>query len=401
MKTFHCSGCGSLAFFENIKCINCGHALGFIPLLGELHALEVNGDGTWKVNGAGHADQSYELCENGRQHQICNWMVPAGDPNRFCESCRLNELIPNLALPGNLERWHKLELAKRRIIYSIMRFGLPTAGLPEENRPALRFSFIGDLGDGTVPLTGHLNGLITVNIAESDDVERERRRVNLHEPYRTLLGHLRHEVAHYYWDRLIDRSQWLAGFRKLFGDETADYAAALKLFYERGAPADWQARHVSAYASAHPWEDWAETWAHYFHIMDMVETAANFGMTLNPDHPASRLMKANLRHNFDFREFDAVLENWFPLTCALNSLNRGMGLPDVYPFALSSKAVEKLKFIHEVVQSARPKMEEPAAQPTPRPMPRKMQGKLTMAEQELVLPAGKRKMAEFLLLDRH
>jgi hypothetical protein len=294
----------------------------------------------------------YRVCDNNRQHQVCNWMAPLDDPNSLCDACRLNKVIPNLSSPANRGRWHKLEMAKRRIIYTIMRLGLPVDGVPAENRPALRFSFVGDAGGGPPPLTGHLNGLIVINIAEADDAERERRRVNLHEPYRTLLGHLRHEVAHYYWDRLIANSQWLDGCRKYFGDETADYGAALAKYYREGAPADWQARHVSAYASSHPWEDWAETWAHYFHIMDMVETAASFGLTLHPMHPAAKTMTAEPPNAFSFNaSFDCVLENWFPLTYALNSLNRGMGLHDVYPFVLSTPAIEKLRFIHEVAQS--------------------------------------------------
>jgi hypothetical protein len=223
---------------------------------------------------------------------------------------------------------------------------------PNENRLALRFNFIGDLAGSPTPLTGHLNGLITINVAEADDTERDR----------TLLGHLRHEVAHYYWDRLMPNSKWLPGFRKLFGDETADYEAALKQYYQQGAPPDWQARHVSAYASAHPWEDWAETWAHYFHIMDMVETAGSFGMILQPKHPAAKSMTADPRNIFDFNlGFDCILENWFPLTHALNSLNRGMGLLDVYPFALSTGAIEKLRFIHEVVQATRRNENAPAS----------------------------------------
>ena len=277
-------------------------------------------------------------------------MVAVNDPNQFCASCRLNKLIPNLSLPGNLDRWRKFETAKRRIIYTLLRLGLPMEEAPGENRPALRFNFIGDSDDGTPQLTGHANGLITINIAEADEVERERRRVNLHEPYRTLLGHLRHEVGHYYWDRLIAGSKWLAGFRKLFGDETADYKAALTQYYQQGPSPEWQRRYVSAYASAHPWEDWAETWAHYLHIVDMVETAESFGMTLQAKHPASKSMAANPRNAIDGKaNFDVVLENWFPLTHALNSLNRGMGLPDVYPFVLSSQAIEKLGFIHQVV----------------------------------------------------
>ncbi len=263
-------------------------------------------------------------------------------------------MIPDLSVAGNRERWHKLELAKRRLVYTLLRLGLPMAGMPEEQRPALRFKFIGQVAGETPVLTGHLNGLITINIAEADDAERERRRVSLHEPYRTLLGHLRHEVAHYYWDRLIANGRWLPRFRQLFGDETDDYAAALQRYRQQGAPPDWQTRHVSAYASAHPWEDWAETGAHYFHILDMVETAGSFGMTLKPSHPAAISMTAEPQKIDPFgASFDAVLKNWFPLTHALNALNRGMGLPDVYPFVLSNQAIEKLRFIDEVVQAAR------------------------------------------------
>lgn len=281
-------------------------------------------------------------------------MVAADDSNPFCLSCRLNELIPDLSVPDNLARWNKFETAKHHVIYTLIRLGLPMDGVPEENRPALRFKCVADVDGCTPVLTSHCNGLITLNIAEADDAERERRRVKFHEPYRTLLGHLRHEVAHYYWDRLIANSKWLSGFRALFGDETADYAAALNQYYKQGSPPDWQARHVSAYASAHPWEDWAETGAHYFHILDMVETAEGFGMTLAPKHPSAKTMTATPHNAFDLNmSFDSVLANWFPLTYALNSLNRGMGLLDAYPFALSSPAIEKLQFIHDVVQSAR------------------------------------------------
>jgi hypothetical protein len=351
VKAFHCEGCGSLVFFDNVKCVTCGHVLGFLPSSCELAALEPAENGAWRALVPGQNDPFFRFCKNGQQYEVCNWMIAANDPNSFCISCRLNALIPNLSQSGNLERWHKLEKAKRRIIYTILRLGLPTEGSTHEHRPALRFNFVADLGGCLTSLTGHLNGSIVINIAEADDDERERRRLNFREPYRTLLGHLRHEVAHYYWDRLIANGKWLSGFRKFFGDETADYGAALRQYYEHGSPPDWQSRHVSAYASAHPWEDWAETWAHYFHIMDMVETAESFGMTLAPKHPAAKFMTASPRNGFDAEvSFDAVLENWFPLTYALNALNRGMGLHDVYPFALSCQAIEKLQFIHEVVR---------------------------------------------------
>ena len=352
MKTFYCTACGSLVFFENVKCLKCGHALGFLPLPAELKALEPVTSETWRPLNSEKGGPVYRLCGNGQQHSVCNWMVPVKETEPFCIACRLNEMIPDLSVPGNAVRWHKLEMAKRRIIYTLLQLRLPMNEGPGENKSSLRFKFVGDPDGGAPALTGHENGLITINIAEADEVERERRRVNLQEPYRTLLGHFRHEVAHYYWDRLIANSKWLDRFRQLFGDETTDYSAALKQYYAQPVPQDWQERYVSAYASAHPAEDWAETGAHYFHIMDMVETAGSFGMMLQPKHPAAESMTADARNAFDLKKsFDAVLENWFPLTYALNSLNRGMGLPDIYPFVLSSKSIEKLSFIHEVAQA--------------------------------------------------
>jgi len=356
MKAFHCDHCGSLVFFENVQCLKCGHALGFLPDVNDLSTLELAPDGVWRAITPAAQGALYRQCANGTQHQVCNWLVRVEDPNLFCVACRLNDVIPDLEVRGNLERWRKLEAAKRRIIYTLRRLGLSTEGVPSENRPALRFRFLGNPASGPLPLTGHSQGAITVNIAEADDDERERRRVHLREPFRTLVGHLRHEIAHYYWDQLISWTPRLTRFRELFGNEEWNYAAALQTYYQQGPPAGWQTRHISAYASAHPWEDWAETWAHYLHIVDTVETAASFGITLNPAHPDAKAMTADPTKVAEpDTSFSSVLKHWLPLTCALNSLNRGMGLPDLYPFVLSGPAIEKLQFVHEVVQAARGK----------------------------------------------
>ena len=347
MKTFYCDHCNHLVFFENIQCLNCNHALGFLPNLLDLSALEPAGENAWRALAAAAGGRSYRQCQNGSEHQICNWLVPEGG-GPFCPACQLNQTIPDLKVAGNLERCHKMELAKRRTVYTLLKLGLPLQG--RENRPALQFRFLANT-PGTPPvLTGHEHGLITLDIDEADDPEREKRRVNLHEPYRTLLGHFRHEVAHYYWELLIADTPRLARFRELFGDESQDYAAALKNYYDHGTPADWQTRQVSAYASAHPWEDWAETWAHYLHIVDTIETAAGFGLALKPRHPAANSMTADSTKLAETEDsFDRILNCWLPLTAALNSLNRGMGLPDLYPFVLSAPAIEKMRFIHGTV----------------------------------------------------
>jgi hypothetical protein len=328
--------------------VKCQAALGFLPDLLDLSTLESAGEHRWQALTPTAGGRVYRPCQNQIQHQVCNWLIPDDDPNPLCRACRHNDTIPDLSVADNLIRWNRLEIAKRRLFYTLLHLGLSVDG--HENKPRLRFSFVQDRQAGPSILTGHSQGLITINVAEADDAVREQRRTNLHEPYRTLLGHFRHEVGHFYWDQLIAQSPGLKAFRNLFGDETQDYSAALQAYYRTGAPADWALRHVSAYASAHPWEDWAETWAHYLHIRDTVETAASFGLRLNPRHPNADAMTAEPgRMREDERDFGRILKNWLPVTFAVNELNRGMGLPDVYPFILSDRSVEKLRFVHQVI----------------------------------------------------
>lgn len=341
MKCFHCNNCGMMVFFENEHCVKCGESLGFLT-----DTLEMAPESQWLAS-----DNSYRNCANKDQYQVCNWMIPGNDDNSFCLACRLNEMIPDLTVSGNRDRWYKLELAKRRCLYTFLQLGLPVETGEEESHQALRFRFLGDSQNSPPVLTGHDNGVITINIAEADDDERERRRLKLHEPYRTLVGHIRHESGHYYWDRLIANSPQLARFRELFGDETVDYNSAMKKYYQDGPAADWPERMVTAYASLHPWEDWAETWAHYLHIVDTLETAASFGLGLNPDGhqshaPKTVSSKMSGRHT----DFNKLLASWQPLTCALNSINRGMGFADLYPFVITEAVIEKLRFIHTLVE---------------------------------------------------
>ena len=266
MKLFSCPHCGQRLYFENAQCLSCGSPVLYDP--------DVAGfvlSGTDDVFSCANVDQ----CD-------CNWRVPEGQ--RFCRACVLNKIIPDLAIVGNRERWTRVEAAKKRAIYSLLAFGLPVGPKSDPgDEIGLAFDFLADPG-GIAPggehiLTGHDNGLITLNVAEADSAEREKMRVQMGEHYRTLLGHFRHELGHYYWDRLVrDDAHWLGRFRATFGDERADYAEALSRHYADGPPPDWQARHISAYAASHPWEDWAETFAHHLHITDTLEMvhALNF-----------------------------------------------------------------------------------------------------------------------------
>jgi hypothetical protein len=348
MKIFHCDHCQHLVFFENVRCVKCEHALAYLPDLMDMGSLEPAGANRWRSLARGAKDKTYRLCENYSRVNVCNWTVPDKDPNPLCRSCRLTRVIPDLSKPEHKQAWYRLEIAKRRLVYSLLSQGLPVASKVEDPDHGLAFEFLSDLG--TKVLTGHDHGVITLNIAEADDAERERRRHDLHEPYRTLLGHFRHEIGHYYWDRLIANSDRLEGFRQNFGDERPDYGQALRDYYQKGAPADWQEHFISAYASAHPWEDWAETWAHYLHMTDTLETAISSGLSLQPRRSDEPAIKSNLSWRGGYPlSFERLIENWFPLTYVLNNLNRSLGTQDPYPFVLSATAFDKLRFVHQTV----------------------------------------------------
>jgi hypothetical protein len=352
MKIFHCDYCQQLVFFENVQCVRCQHALAFLPDLEEVGSLEPAGDDHWRSPASGASGRAYRQCKNYSTENVCNWAVPVEDANPLCRSCRLTRVIPDLSRPGHKEAWYRLEVAKRRLVYTLLGLELPLASKTEEPERGLAFEFLADpeRPNAAPVLTGHQNGVITVNVAEADDATREKRRHELHEPYRTLLGHFRHESAHHYWDRLIQDSPRLDGFRALFGDERVDYGQALRRHYQEGPPAYWQDRFVSAYASSHPWEDWAETWAHYLHMADTLETANACGLSLRPRRHDEPTLKPELvLHGSRPVSFDDMIEGWFPLTYVLNNLNRGLGLPDGYPFVLSPPAIEKLRFVHDAI----------------------------------------------------
>ncbi len=354
MKVFHCDHCGQLVFFENTVCLNCGHVLAYLPDLGDISALEQIEGGLWKSQPRDGQERTWRLCLNYSQQNVCNWAVAEDDPNSLCVSCRLTRVIPNLSPPGSKLAWQRLETAKRRLIFTLLDMHLPLTDKNNSPEHGVAFEFLADGDRGGQPvLSGHENGVITINIAEADDAERERRRSDLQEPYRTLIGHFRHEIGHYYWDRLIQDTDQFDGFRSLFGDERADYAQALAVHYANGAPGDWQTRFISAYASSHPWEDWAETWAHYLHMADALQMAFYSGVSLRPKDQAEPTVSQKTLKEGDAGSFDRMIEAWFPLTYIINNFNRGLGVPDGYPFVLSTSVIAKLRFVHDLIAAAR------------------------------------------------
>ncbi|MDW5289127.1 putative zinc-binding metallopeptidase [Formosa sp. PL04] len=347
MKIFQCSNCDFPVFFENTACESCGSALGYLDSENEI--LANNSDFLkWSVKG-----QTYTYCKNKSLH-ACNWLVPINHETGFCTSCDLNRTIPDLSVPEYYERWQIMEIAKHRLIYALQRLELPIISKFENPETGLFFDFLSKEDanvDGKKVMTGHANGVITILLAEADTVSREQMRISLNEKYRTLIGHFRHEVGHYYWDRIFANENFLSEYRNLFGDERKDYGEALKLHYKNGAPKNWKADFISTYASSHPWEDWAETWAHYLHILDAMETAFYFGLEGAPNLRNSHHMRIKAIYPYkDNISFQAILDETSSLFYAVNSINRSMGITDVYPFVVSDKVKEKLEFIHQILQ---------------------------------------------------
>jgi len=353
LRRYQCR-CGQPVFFGNSRCLACGRELGFEPGALTVLALEP-------------AQARWLRCANAARCG-CNWLVQRGEaPHHegLCRACRLNRTIPDLAEGRNAELWSRIEVAKRRLVSQLLALGLPVRSrVTEDTGRGVMFDFLRSAPGGPPVITGHADGLITLDLDEADDATRARMRDALAEPYRTLLGHLRHEIGHYYWQRLVaggavgttgpesDAGGWLQPFRVRFGDERADYAAALQRHYREGPPADWPVRCVSAYASSHPWEDWAETFAHYLHMVDTLDTALSFGLDaeevetgFTPYGPEA----LDAPGDPEAGRFLGFINAWLPISALMNELARSMGQPDFYPFVLSAPAVAKLHLVHRIV----------------------------------------------------
>lgn len=346
-------------FFPNSQCLACGTPLGYEPERARLWPLQSHPSqpGRWVAWGSDpdHAPV-FLRCANLLSPAACNWLLRSDDPQAargLCRACRLNRTIPALGDPDHPDNellWGRMEQAKRRLVSALIAMGLPVASrLSEDPQRGLMFDLLRPQA-GQAVHTGHDRGLVTLNLEEADDAHREAARQSLREPYRTVLGHFRHEVGHYYWMRLVEGTPWMTGFRQRFGDETQDYAASLQRHYAQGPPAHWWLQHVSAYASSHPWEDWAECWAHYLHMRDTVDTALSFGLRparfeLAEFTPfgADALHEPSDPQGLGFLAF---VHDWARLSTLLNELARAMGQPDLYPFVLPRPVVAKLHFIH-------------------------------------------------------
>ena len=374
MNTFTCS-CEDhqILFFESNHCVACNRTVGLDDWFDKVepYDLEEESGEYFKAENPGIR---YQKCDNHADYEVCNGMVnmntfvPSDKEGEvLCFACRFNDIIPNLSVVEHIPLWKKMETAKRRALYTLKELSLPTRNLSEDPEGGLSFSFTADrdvndhfvskLKNSKTVFTGHNCGHITINLAEANDVARSHTKLAMGENYRTLLGHFRHELGHYYFDKLI------AGYpekhalcKRYFGDDELSYQDALDKHYKNGAPKNWSENFISEYATMHPYEDWAETWAHYMHIIDTLETAQNFsitGSTSSNAEDTEEVEDLNLPQDaYFFRSQTSItniLDTWIDFSVILNSLNRSMGMNDAYPFVLTDPVRTKLSFVHHAI----------------------------------------------------
>ena len=329
MRSFSCT-CGNRIYFENDRCLACGQELAFDVEHLTLRPVRPR-------------DQH---CANRVALKTCNWLVSSpGDA--FCRACALNEIVPDLSDRRRIKLYYEVEKAKRRLLFTLLALGLPVEGR-DERKDGLAFHILADARLDGVDLdpaadeavvTGHLEGLITINLLEADPHLRERMRMAMNESYRTLLGHFRHESGHYYWQRLVKDEP--SEFREVFGDERQPYEESLQTYYRDGPPANWQESFINAYATSHPLEDFAECWAHYLHMVDTLQTAAEDGVALEGRRICNPLAEG--------ATFDSMVEDWRAVAGVVNDMNRSLGLDDAYPFGISTGTAAKLRYVRRVV----------------------------------------------------
>jgi hypothetical protein len=354
MQTFQCT-CGGRLFFNNTICTNCGSEVAWCEVCRRVAPIVPVG-GRYSC-GNPKCGAALAKCHNYLVETVCNRAFPVdpaappivADPLTgvgLCKACRLNNIVPDLSVAGNHDRWANLELAKRQLLYQLDELGLRYAPADVGSELPLQFDFKATTPEDSV-LTGHADGLITINLSEADSVERERVRKQMHEPHRSLIGHFRHEVGHYYWMTLVE-GKCEDECNAVFGDyRDPPYAEALERHYTEGSAPGWQGRFVSAYATAHPWEDFAETWGFYLDMWEVLSTMHHHLTSLAADPKILPI--------------EALAKTYQELGVFFNEVNRTMGLKDLVPEVISDEVVKKLAFIHDLVRR------EPAPAPAVAP----------------------------------
>ena len=376
MKTFNCS-CPDhqVLFFESTHCVACDRVVGLDDSFDKVEPYNLDKKTGFYFKES-QPDVRYQKCDNHANYSACNGMVnmDSFEPSDvkdevLCFACRFNEVIPDLSVVEHIPLWKKMEAAKRRAMYTLKVLPLLLNNIAEDPEGGLSFDFTTDrdvndhfvskLKDQKAVFTGHNCGHITINLAEADEVARSHTKLAMGEQYRTLLGHFRHELGHYYFDKIIvGHADKHALCKQYFGDDELDYKKAMDKHYKNGAPKDWSDSFISEYATMHPYEDWAETWAHYMHIMDTLETAQNFSITgsirgnTEETEEVGDLYLPQDAYFFSAQtSITSILDSWVEFSVILNSLNRSMGLNDAYPFVLTDSVRGKLSFIHHAIHN--------------------------------------------------
>jgi hypothetical protein len=383
MKTFKCDcKADQILFFESTICVACERVVGLVDKFDKVEPYDLD-EASGQYFKMAEPDIRYQKCDNHADYKTCTGMVNLstfvpveGEEEVLCFACRFNETIPDLSIVEHIPLWKKMEVAKRRALYTLKAMKLPLETIVQNPESGLSFDFTTDrdvndhfastLKNQQAVFTGHDCGHITINLAEADDVARSHIKLAMGEKYRTLLGHFRHELGHYYFDKLISGSpQKHALCKQYFGDDELSYKDAMDKHYKDGAPENWRDAYISEYATMHAYEDWAETWSHYMHIMDTLETAKNFsitGSTIGNAEETEEVEDLTLPQDAYFfsaqTSITNILDTWTDFAIILNSLNRSMGMSDAYPFVLTQPVRTKLAFIHHAIHNRLNRMPE-------------------------------------------
>lgn len=342
--------CDAPLFRENTVCLTCGAAVGHVPDNAILTSFSILPDGRWKADHPELRGRHFKPCSGRALAHQCNWMLDAKDTGEQCLACSLTRTIPDLTVPGAPDHWAAVEHTKRQVVIQLLRLEIPVKS-KLTHPDGVCFDLLEPQAAGATVMTGHEDGVITLNLSEANPAQRTATRELMGERYRTLAGHLRHELAHYYWDLLAVNPEWLEQCREVFGDERQDYGAALQRHHQNGAPGDWSLNYISPYASSHPWEDWAECFAHYLHMEEGLETSAQLGIDLRKLHlravPFDRSVLGGDISRRSAEKFLDRIDRWVLLGLATNELNAALGHEPAYPFVLNAAVVNKLHFIQE------------------------------------------------------
>lgn len=351
MRAFACPVCNNFTAFEAAECRTCGAHVGLH--LPSKEMLAVDGDVAF-VGG-----EHWVRCTQSG-NLACNWLVPEEEHDAYQRGrCLADSLIRHEPAPDDTIAREKLVPAAgalRRLVFQLHDIGLPIEPF-WRTEGGLAFDLLSSYTTGEKVTIGHADGVITIDLVETLDAYREQLRVRLGEPYRTMLGHFRHEVGHYYQNVLVETGPgaqtYLDRCRELFGDERAGYAEAIQRHYKFGAPDTWRESFISEYATMHPWEDFAECFAHYLHIADTIDTSREAGMVLHADRVRfSAPRDAAPLESYADAPIERLLYDWRWISLFFNRVNTAMGKDPLYPFEIPPPVVAKLGFVHRVIRQA-------------------------------------------------